>query len=419
MSKKDNLISLPEPEGNAFDALTEVLRSGAQQLIRQAVEIELQAFLDEYRSLTVEDRRAVVRNGYLPTRSILTGIGGIDVQVPKVRDRSGQGIKFTSNIVPPYLRRTKCIEEFLPWLYLRGISTGDFGEALSALIGPGAHGLSANTISRLKQSWLEEYEEWRHRDLSRKRYVYVWADGVYSKIRMDHDKLCLLVIIGATAEGQKELLGLYDGYRESKADWLELIRSLKAQGLQYEPKLAIGDGALGFWAAISEEWPTTEGQRCWVHKTQNVLNKLPNSMQSKVKADLHEIWMAETKEQAYKAFDQAVHRYENKYPKAMECLEKDKDALLAFYDYPAKHWIHIRTTNPIESTFATVRLRTARTKNCGSRSTTMMMVFKLIQSAEKRWRRLKGSNYLAEVIEGVIFRNGERVSVQADEVCAA
>lgn len=346
-----------------------------------------------------------MRNGYLPERTIQTGLGDISVKVPKIRDRSKRGIKFNSELVPPYLKRTKAVEEFLPWLYLRGISTGDFSEALQHLLGKDAPGLSAATISRLKQGWESDYQAWQKRDLSKKRYAYIWADGVYSHVRQD-DRLCLLVIIGSDERGQKELLALTDGYRESAASWEDVLNDLMGRGLQTAPKLAVGDGALGFWKALSKLWPTTNQQRCWVHKSANVLEKLPKSVQPKVKEALHNIWQAETREAALKSFDQCVKRFELKYPKAMECLNKDKDSMLAFYDYPAEHWPHIRTTNPIESVFATVRLRTDRTKNCGSRDTTLAMAFKLMESAQKRWRRLRGYKMLADVIVGVKFING-------------
>ena len=310
--------------------------------------------------------------------------------------------------MPPYLKRTKNVEEFIPWLYLKGISTGEMQPALEALLGEGATGLSAATVSRLKKSWEADYRQWSQRDLSRRRYVYVWADGVYSNVRMD-DRLCLLVIVGSDDTGRKEVLAVVDGYRESEASWLEVIEQLESQGLTIPPKLAIGDGALGFWKALAKKWPQTAQQRCWVHKTANVLNKVPKSVQPKVKAALHEIWMAETRESAYKAFDRCVRRFEAKYPKAMECLVKDKESLLAFYDFPAAHWQHIRTTNPIESVFATVRLRTMKTKNCGNRMTTLAMAWKLMETAQNKWRRLRGYKLLAEMLEGVKFKDGERV----------
>ena len=373
----------------------------------QAIEAEVQALLEQFTSLQVEGKQAVVRNGYLPERTLQTGLGDITVKVPKVRDRTESGIKFNSKLVPPYLKRTRNIEELIPWLYLRGISTGDMQPALESLLGKQAKGVSANSVSRLKQQWEAEYDQWRKRDLSKRRYVYVWADGVYSKVRMD-DKLCLLVVIGVDETGRKEVLAVVDGYRESEASWLEVLSQLTSQGMTTAPELAIGDGALGFWSAVAKHWPTTLQQRCWVHKTANVLNKVPKSVQPRMKESLHDIWMAETRKDAYKAFDQFETRYGAKYLKAVECLSKDKAEMLAFYDFPAEHWTHIRTTNPIESMFATVRLRTNKTKSCGSRKTTLSMSCKLMRTAEENWRKLRGFKLLADVIKGVKFRDGVR-----------
>lgn len=417
MNQPTSPIPLPQ-ESKFEDPLTDLLRRGARELILQAVEEELESFLAQHSSKTVNDgRRAVVRNGYLPQRTIQTGIGDVTIQVPKVRDRSGSGIKFNSSLLPPYLKKTRSIEELLPWLYLKGISTGQYQEALEALLGEQAKGLSANTISRLKRRWLEEHGSWRQRSLAKKRYVYWWADGVYSRVRLD-DKLCLLVIIGVTDQGHKELVAVEDGYRESADSWYELLADLRNRGLTVGPELCVGDGALGFWNALSRLYPSSMHQRCWVHKTANVLNKLPKAMQPKVKETLHDIWMAETKEDANTAFDGALARFEVKYPKAMECLSKDRDELLSFYDFPAEHWVHIRTTNPIESTFSTVRLRTKKSRNCGSRETTLAMVYKLLENAQKHWKRIKGFRRLAEVITGVEFRDGVRVTDQPDRKAA-
>lgn len=397
------------PEELSSDPLTDLLRDGAKKLIGAAVEAELESMLQQYQHMKLSNgQQAVVRNGYLPSRTIQTGIGDVAIKVPKVRDRSSQGIKFNSNLLPPYLKRSKSMEELIPWLYLRGISTGDFQEALGALVGPDARGLSANTISRLKADWVDEHKQWCKRDLSQKRYVYLWADGIYSKVRMD-DKLCLLVIIGVTEHGHKELVAIEDGYRESSDSWFEVLTKLRQQGLTVSPKLAISDGAMGFWNAISKVYPECKHQRCWVHKTANVLGKLPKSLQPKVKEALHDIWMAPSKSEALKAFDNTVACYEAKYPKAMACLTKDKDEMLAFYDFPAEHWVHIRTTNPIESTFATVRLRTKRSKSCGSRNTTLAMVFKLVESAQKNWRRFKGFDKLVLVANNVQFVDGNEM----------
>jgi transposase-like protein len=415
---ESTLRVLSQPEIAETDPLHALLREGARELIAKAVEAELAGFLDGFAEQRLEDgRRAVVRNGYLPERTVQTGIGDVAVRVPKVRDRSGGGAVFRSELLPPYLKRARSVEELIPWLYLKGVSTGDYQEALSALLGEQAKGLSANTVVRLKQQWLDEHRAWCRRDLGERRYVYWYADGVYSNVRLD-ERLCLLVIVGVTEHGYKELVAVEDGHRESEASWYELLAGLRERGLTRAPKLAVGDGALGFWKALAKLYPDTVHQRCWVHKTANVLNKLPKSVQPKVKADLHEIWMAETREDARKAFDRTLNRFQAKYPKAMDCLAKDREALLAFYDYPAEHWVHIRTTNPIESTFATVRLRTKRSRNCGSRETTLAMVFKLLQSAQKRWKRIKGFRKLELVVNNVRFRNGEQVVDQEDRVAA-
>src|SRR5690625_3990012 len=401
--------ALSQLDDSTTDVLTALLRNGARQLSTQAVEAELAVLLEEHSSRRLPDGcKALVRNGYLPERSVQTGIGDVTGKVPKVRDRSGNGIKFNSRILPPYLKRARSVAELLPWLYLKGVSTGEYQEALSAVLGDNAKGLLSNTISRLKTKWQEEHRAWQLRDLSAKRYVYFWADGIYSNVRMD-DRLCLLVIMGVTSDGRNELIAVEEGYRESEASWLELLNGLVARGLTTGPKLATADGALGFWKALSKAYPQTRQQRCWVHKTANVLNKLPKAVQPKVKASLHDIWMADTRDNAHKAFDVALAKYSAKYPKAMECLKKDRDAILAFYDFPAEHWTSIRTTNPIESAFATVRLRTAKMRNCGSRDTTLAMVFKLLETAQKRWNRLHGFTLLALVINNVKFQDGIQV----------
>jgi transposase-like protein len=324
---------------------------------------------------------------------------------------------FNSQLLPPYLKRTKSIEELLPWLYLKGISTGDHQQALAALLGEQAKGLSANTISRLKQHWTDEHRQWSQRDLKGKRYVYWWADGIYSNVRLD-DRLCLLVIIGVTDQGHKELVAVEDGYRESEVSWSEVLIGLRLRGLETSPKLAVGDGALGFWNAMAKSYPDTKHQRCWVHKTANVLAAVPKSVQGKLRDALKEIWMAETKESAEQAFKQTVARFGDKYPKAINKLVKDEEELLAFYDFPDVHWTHIRTTNPIESTFATVRLRSKRAKNCGSRETTLAMVYKLLETAQKRWRRIQGFNLLTLVVNNVIFKDGKQEDEQSTEKAA-
>src|SRR5690554_144499 len=415
---QSTLRALSQPEEQVTDPLTELLRSGARELIAQAVEAELQVLLEQHAEHRLPDgRKAVVRNGYLPERTVQTGIGDVEIKVPKVRDRSGSGVRFNSSLLPPYLKRARSIEELLPWLYLKGVSTGDYQDALSALLGDQAKGLSANTISRLKQHWIDEHRSWCQRDLSQKRYVYWWADGIYSNVRMDN-RLCLLVIIGVTEHGHKELVAVEDGFRESEDSWSELLLGLRERGLTTSPKLAVGDGALGFWKALAKCYPDTRHQRCWVHKTANIMSALPKSVQPKVKAALHDIWMAETQDDAHKAFDRALVRFESKYPGAMERLRKDREELLAFYDFPAEHWVHIRTTNPIESTFATVRLRTKRARNCGSRETTLAMVYKLLESAQKNWQRIKGFNLLTLVVNNVEFKDGEQVQDQSDRNAA-
>jgi putative transposase len=400
------------------DSLTPILREGAARLLAQAIEAEVADYIERHaQQRDGAGHRQVVRNGHKDEREIQTGIGPITVRQPRVNDKrvdeNGQRMQFTSAILPPYLRKTRSIEELIPWLYLKGISTGDFSEALAALLGPEAPGLSASTIVRLKESWQAEYTAWSKRSLAGKRYVYVWADGVYFNVRLGGDgesenRQCILVLIGATPEGVKELIAVQDGYRESEQSWRELLLDAKSRGLADAPAVAVGDGALGFWAALRKAFAQTREQRCWVHKTANVLNDLPKGKQAKAKSMLHDIWMAETKAEAERAFDLFVETYQGKYPKAVECLKKDRDVLLTFYDFPAEHWQHLRTTNPIESTFATVRLRTHRTKGCGSRIACLTMVFKLAQSAEHHWRKLNGATFLEEVIRGVQFVDGLR-----------
>jgi transposase-like protein len=411
--KTDTVVTLRQP-GEFADPLTKVLRDGARQLLAHAVEAELAEALAAHAHLTTDDgRQRLVRHGHMPERTIQTGIGPVAVRQPRVRDRGANGterIRFTSAIVPPYARRTKSLDALLPALYLRGISTGDMQEALAALLGKDAPNLTPAALARLKAGWQEEYERWKKRDLSARRYVYVWADGVYLQARMEPDKQCILVLIGATPEGKKELIGFQTGYRESAQSWRELLADLKARGLTVPPELAIGDGALGFWKALEEEFGATRQQRCWVHKIMNVLNKLPKSLQPKAKADLAEIWNAESRAEAEKAFNRFLAKYRAKYDKAAECLAKDREALLAFYDFPAEHWKHIRTGNPVESTFATVRHRTTRSKGCLSHETGMIMVFKLVQTAQGSWRRLDGQNQLPKLITGVKFADGIEVT---------
>jgi putative transposase len=404
-----SVTELKKPEPFVDDPITDILRQGARKLLSQALEAEIELFLSQYADLKNEaGRQRMVRNGYLPEREIQSGIGSIPVKAPRVRDRladSSQRIHFGSSILPPYLRRTRSMEELIPWLYLKGVSTGDFSDALAALVGKEAPGLSPATISRLKSTWQQELDQWQKRDLSEKQYVYFWADGIYCNVRMD-DKQCLLVIIGARKDGVKELIALEGGFRESELSWRQLLLDLKGRGLKTAPQLAIGDGALGFWKALTKVYGSTRWQRCWVHKTANVLNKLPKSLQAKAKAKLHQIWMAAEKDEAQRHFDDFIQVYGAKYPKAAECLEKDREQLLTFYDFPAEHWRHIRTTNPIESTFATVRLRTDKVRGCFSAQTVITMAFKLCQCAQKRWIRLYHPQRLAQVIRGVHFVNG-------------
>jgi putative transposase len=412
--QQDTVMPFPHPQLTVEDPLTAVLRQGAQRLLAQAIEVEVAMLLAQYADQRDgQGRQAIVRNGYLPERDVQTGIGAVRVKVPRVRDRSGAGIRFHSALLPPYIRRSKSLEALLPWLYLKGISTGDFSEALQALLGPDAPGLSPATLSRLKQGWQEELMQWQQRDLSGKRYIYFWVDGVYFATRLEEARHCILVIIGADANGHKELVGLWDGYRESEQSWKDLLLDLKSRGLAQAPALAIGDGALGFWKALRHVYGQTRVQRCWVHKTANVLDKLPKDLQAQAKQRLQAIWMAPTRQRAEIAFDLFIAAYEAKYPKAAECLAQDREALLAFYDFPAEHWGHVRTTNPIESTFATVRARTDKARGCLSRVTMLAMVFKLYQSAAKRWHRLRAAHYLPDVMQGRTFKDGLRVEQDA------
>ena len=417
-----NVFQLVQP-GTFTDRLTGVLRDGARALLAQAVETEVSGFLAAHANQrTADGRQRLVRHGHLPERAIMTGIGPVEVRVPRVRDRLGNAvdrIRFSSVILPPYARRSKSLEVLIPVLYLKGISTGDFAEALAALLGPNAGGLSASTIARLKEVWADEHARWLKRDLSAKRYVYFWVDGIYVQARLADEAQCLLVIIGATPEGKKEQVGLADGLRESAQSWRDVLLDLKRRGLSTGPQLAIGDGALGFWKALDEVWPNTRMQRCWVHKTANVLNKLPNSLHAKAKRALHDIWTAETRNGAEAAFDAFIETYGRKYDKAVECLSKDRDTLLTFYDFPAEHWRHLRTTNPIESAFATVRHRTIRSKGCLSNNTALAMIFKLAQAAEKSWHRLKGYALLPKVVLGVKFNDGIEVIRSQTQTAAA
>lgn len=415
---KDNIINLKNPSEKLSDPLVEVLRAGAQSLLAQAIEEEIELYKERYKSFVLEDGSPqIVRNGTLPKRMIQTGLGPIAVAVPRIKDRAKSGICFRSSLVPPYLRRTKNIEELLPVLYLKGISTGDFQETLSSLVGEKALGMSHTTICRLKEKWAEEYKEWSQRDLMKKKYVYLWADGVYLTARME-DKQCLLVLIGSDEFGKKEIVAVQDGFRECEQSWTILLTDLKKRGLEVGAKLAVGDGSIGFWKALRKVYPETQEQRCWVHKTANVLAKLPKQLHANAKSQLHGIWMNATLADAQNSFHYFCETYRGKYPKAVACLEKDKDELLAFYSFPAEHWVHIRTTNPIESTFATVRLRTAKTKGCLSRRTALTMTFQLLQSAQGRWKKLSGAHLTAAVFSGVKFVDGIAQNQSVNKVAA-
>ena len=414
MTKNSTVIPLRQPEV-VDDPLTAVLRSGARRLLSQAIEAEAEAFLALMKGVQLPDGRdRVVRHGHAPERSVETGIGPVKVQRVKLRDRGagavGERIRFTSAILPRWSRRTRSLDALLPILYLRGVSMGDFQEALTALLGRDAPNLSPSVIARLRNDWEADYGRWQRRDLSARHYVYIWADGVYLQARMEPQAECMLVLIGATPEGKKELLGFQVGMRESAQSWRELLVDLKARGLAVAPELATGDGALGFWKALEEVSPTTRHQRCTVHKTANVLDKLPKSVQPAGKADLREIRAAPDRATAQAAIATFAEKYRTKYAKAVSCLIKDRDALLTFYDFPAEHWDHLRTSNPIESVFATVRHRTVRTKGALSQDTARLMVFKLVMAAAKTWRRLKGENQLPKVVQGVTFRNGVEIT---------
>jgi len=397
--------------GGPRDALTEVIRAGAAELLAAAIQTEVAVWIDAHAHIVDQrGRRQVVRNGSLPEREIVTAIGPVRVTQPRVHDRRPPDAgreTFTSAILPPYLRKTKSIEELIPWLYLKGVSTGDFSEALASLVGPGAAGFSASVVTRLKACWQDEHRAWAERDLSDKEYVYVWADGVHFNIRLEEDRQCILVLMGARADGTKELIAVSDGYRESEQSWRELLVDAKRRGMN-SPKLAVGDGALGFWKALAQLFPSTAAQRCWVHKTSNVLNKLPKRLHGKARDLLQQIWMAPTRASAEESFDRFLDTYGAKYEKAAACLAGDRGALLAFYGFPAEHWRHIRTTNVIESVFSTVRLRTAKTKGPGSRAACLAMVYKLMESASRRWRRLNGSEMIRDVIADIGFQDGIR-----------
>jgi putative transposase len=408
---KDKATELPLQEQLPGSVLEELAREGARQLLAQALEVEVAEFVGKHQNkIDTEGRRQVVRNGYMPARDLVTGIGPLKIRQPRLDDRvlsEGGEERFSSEILPRYLRRVPSVDNLIPILYLKGISSGDMSEALASILGADAAGLSATNVVRLKGLWEQDYKEWCQRDLKGKQYVYIWVDGIHVNVRLDEEASCILAIMGADAKGKKELLAVSDGYRESKVSWREMLLDLKRRGLKEGAKLAIGDGALGFWAALREEYPKCREQRCWVHKTANILDKMPKSVQGKAKSMLHEMWQAPTKEKALGAYEHFLSSWGEKYPKATECLRTDKEELFTFYDFPAAHWVHIRTTNPIESTYATVRLRTKQTKGCGSRMATLTMVFKLAQEAEKTWRRLMGHEQIPLVMAGEKFIDGE------------
>jgi putative transposase len=413
--KMDNVVSLGSPAGitSAKTALEEVVLEGARKMLQAALEAEVSEFIFRFSNVVdTSGHRAAVRNGYLPKRDVVTRIGPVSVEQPRVRDKNRKE-KFTSKILPPFLGRLPSIDALIPALYLKGVSTGDFSEALSAILGPQASGLSSTNIVRLKEGWEVDYDVWSTRTPTGKRYVYLWADGIYFNVRIEDVRPCVLVLMGATEEGKKEIVAVWDGQRESKESWMSVLRDLKRRGLEHPPELAIGDGALGFWSALEEEFPSTQNQRCWVHKTANVLEKLPKSVQVDAKKLIHKMYMAPKRDDAMLAYEEFKHVYHVKYPKAVECLTKDEHTLFTFYDFPTEHWLHLRTTNPIESTFATVRHRRRQTKGCGSRKATLAMVFKLALEAERTWRKLNGHTQLAKLIEGVKFVNGVVVDKNA------
>lgn len=400
----------PVPE--EVSPLDEIARRGAQRMIEAALAVEVEQYVSRLRDQRDEHGHAlVVRNGHAQERAVTVGSGTMKIRAPRVNDKrviDGERQRFVSKILPPYLRRSRNVSELLPLLYLRGLSTGDFREALPVLLGEEAAGLSPSSITRLVSIWQQEYEAWKKRSLADRDYVYVWVDGVHFGVRLEDERLCALVVIGARPDGTKEVIAVEDGYRESKESWAEVLRDLKKRGMRV-PRVATGDGALGFWAAMREVWPSTREARCWVHKIANVLDKLPRSIQPKAKAKLHEAMNAPTRAECDKAIDDFVETYEAKYPKATASLVDGRDKLVTHFDFPAEHWQHLRTTNPIESTFATVKLRQRVTKGAGSRAAGLAMAFKLLLAAERTWRRLNGHELLPLVAAGVAFRDGVRV----------
>lgn len=388
-------------------SLDELAQRGAQRMLASALQAEVGEYIRRHEGERGEnDHALVVRNGRSRERAIQCGAGELKIQAPRVYDKR-PGQKFTSSILPPYMRKSPRLEEAVPILYLRGLSTGDFGPALSALLGEEAlTGFSPTTVTRLLAIWQDEYKAWRKHSLTGKNYVYLWADGVHFNIRLEDDRLACLTLIGVLPDGTKEVVALEDGYRESTESWRTLLRDVKRRGMP-APKLAIADGALGFWAALRDVYPEAEEQRCWVHKIANVLDKLPKRLQPRAKSHLHEIMRAEGRETAQEELARFQEEYEAKYPKAVDCLTKDTNTLFTFMDYPAAHWIHLRTTNAIESTFATVKARTRKTKGAGSRDAGLAMAFKLLTQAESRWRRVNSPHLVALVAVGAKFPDGK------------
>jgi transposase-like protein len=383
------------------DPITELLRRHARELIAVALDAEVQLVMNQLK----RDGRDVVRNGYLPERDITTAVGDVTVAVPRIRSKDGEPVNFTSSMIPKYLRRSTSIDAWAAFAYLKGISEADVAGVLEVILGEGARKLTPAVLSALKQAWTTQFHEWRVRDLSSMNLVYLYADGLYQKVRGDHPKVCVLVLMGVDEDGEKHLVALDDGVRESTQSWRELLLDAKSRGLS-APQLAIGDGALGFWGALDEVFPTTRHQRCWMHKSGNVINYLPTATQAKAKVDLHQIWMAESRVSAEAAMGLFEEKYGAKYPRAVDCLTKDREALLAFYDFPAEHWVHIRTTNPIESTFATLRHRTTRVKGAFSRESALSMMLQLALEAKKHWHHIAGVERLGQLIEGINFVDG-------------
>ena len=389
------------PSRQVADPITELLRDHARELITAALEVEVQALIKQLRASGVD----VVRNGYLPERAITTAIGDVSVEVPRIRSRDGEPVNFASSMIPKYLRRSSSISAWASYAYLKGISEGDIAAVLEVILGEGAKKLTPSVLSDLKRDWTRQFHEWQTCDLSETTFTYLYADGIYQKIRGDNPKICVLVLMGVDEQGKKHLIALEDGVRESTQSWREVLLGVKARGMN-AAKLATGDGAMGFWGALTEVYPSTKHQRCWMHKSGNVLSYLPESIQVKAKFDLHQIWMAESRAQAEEAMSLFEEKYAAKYPKAVECLTKDRGPLLAFYDFPAEHWSHIRTTNPIESTFATLRHRTKRVKGAFSKESALAMMLQLALEAQKRWHKITAVDKLGQLIEGVRFIDG-------------